>query len=82
MALIGAALPAQPQSMGRGTGRNAGVGALRRMDAAVFLTVWTLCVLASWDTSTKILLNVAAVALLCLKEAAVHIYLLRQSRTR
>lgn len=52
------------------------------MDAAVFLTVWTLCVLASWDTSTKILLNVAAVALLCLKEAAVHIYLLRQSRTR
>jgi len=51
--------------------------ALRRIDAAVLLSVWILCVLTDWDTTAKILLNVAAVGLLCLKELAVHRYLLR-----
>lgn len=36
-----------------------------------------LCALTEWDTTAKILLNVAAVGLLCLKELAVHRYLLR-----
>ena len=43
----------------------------------MLLSVWILCVLTDWDTTAKILLNVAAVGLLCLKELAVHRYLLR-----
>ncbi|MER2133104.1 MAG: hypothetical protein ABS910_00325 [Arthrobacter sp.] len=84
MALMSASLRAQPGVPGSSAIRVATGGALRLMDAAVFLSVWTLCVLTNWDTATKILLNVAAVGLLCLKEVAVHRYLLRhpESLTR
>ena len=50
--------------------------ALRMMDLPVLLTVWMLCVLTDWSTPAKVLVNVLAVGLLCLKELAVHRYLL------
>ncbi|MBD8043796.1 hypothetical protein H9638_08205 [Arthrobacter sp. Sa2BUA2] len=50
--------------------------ALRMMDLPVLLTVWMLCVLTDWSTPAKVLLNVVAVGLLCLKELAVHRYYL------
>ncbi len=80
MALMSASVRAQPGSA-RSQGKRVAAtgGALRRMDAAVLLTVWMLCVLTDWDTTTKVLLNVAAVGLLCLKEVAVHRYLLRRT---
>ncbi|WP_151723933.1 hypothetical protein [Arthrobacter luteolus] len=49
--------------------------ALRMMDIPVLMTVWMLCVLTDWSTPAKVLLNVVAVGLLCLKEVAVHRYL-------
>ena len=52
--------------------------ALRMMDLPVLLTVWMLCVLTDWSTPAKILLNVMAVGLLCLKELAVHRYALHR----
>ena len=82
MALMSASRSAQPRSDRFREPRPAAGGALRRIDAAVFLFVWTLCVLTDWDTSTKILLNAAAVGLLCLKEVAVHRYLLRRPVSR
>ncbi len=82
MALMSASLRAQPEAVGSSGIRVAAGGALRRIDAAVFLVVWTLCVLTNWDTVTKILLNVAAVGLLCLKEVAVHRHLLRRPESR
>lgn len=45
---------------------------LRVMDVPVLLSVWVLCVTTDWSTGTKAALNVAAVALLCLKEILVH----------
>lgn len=45
---------------------------LRVMDVPVLLSVWVLCVATDWSTGTKAALNVAAVALLCLKEFRVH----------
>jgi len=53
------------------------VKALRRLDLAVLGTVWMLCVLTDWSTGAKVALNVAAVALLCAKEAAAHRRLVR-----
>ncbi|WP_312180141.1 hypothetical protein [Arthrobacter sp.] len=47
------------------------------IDIPVLLMVWMLCVLTDWSTPAKVLLNVAAVGLLCLKELAVHRYLMR-----
>ena len=51
--------------------------ALRVMDVPVLLSVWVLCVSTDWSTGTKVALNIAAVALLCLKEFMVHRHLLR-----
>ena len=80
MALMSASLRAQPGSQrSQGKGVATTPAALRRMDAAVLLSVWMLCVLTDWDTSTKVLLNVAAVGVLCLKEVAVHRHLLRRT---
>ena len=45
---------------------------LRVMDVPVLLSVWVLCVTTDWSTGTKAALNVAAVALLCLKEFQLH----------
>ncbi|MCQ1986945.1 hypothetical protein [Arthrobacter sp. zg-Y844] len=38
----------------------------------VLILVWMLCVGTDWSTGTKIALNVAAVAALCLREAILH----------
>ncbi|MCC3265067.1 hypothetical protein [Arthrobacter gengyunqii] len=46
--------------------------ALRVMDVPVLLSVWVLCMTTDWSTGTKVALNVAAVAFLCLKEFMVH----------
>ena len=51
-----------------------------RADAPVLLTVWVLCVTTDWSTGTKIALNIAAVAGLCLKEYLVHRNLQRTQR--
>ena len=75
MALTSAPLRVQPRSQERQAARTPGV--LRKLDVTVLLVVWMLCALTEWDTTAKILLNVAAVGLLCLKELAVHRYLLR-----
>lgn len=48
-----------------------------RMDLPVLLIVWVLCVATDWSTGTKIALNVAAVAGLCLREYVVHLRLRR-----
>ncbi|MBO0895637.1 hypothetical protein [Arthrobacter sunyaminii] len=53
-------------------GRTDRVKGLRVMDVPVLLSVWILCVTTDWSTGTKAALNVAAVALLCLKEILVH----------
>lgn len=50
-----------------------------RADVPVLLTVWVLCVTTDWSTGTKIALNIAAVAGLCLKEYLVHRNLQRSS---
>ncbi|MET4059288.1 hypothetical protein ABIB35_000819 [Arthrobacter sp. UYP6] len=52
---------------------------LRVMDVPVLLSVWVLCVSTDWSTGTKAALNIAAVALLCLKELLVHRRLQRTS---
>ncbi|UWX98578.1 hypothetical protein N2K95_08035 [Arthrobacter zhaoxinii] len=52
--------------------RNRPVKALRSADVPVLILVWMLCVGTDWSTGTKIALNVAAVAALCLKEAVMH----------
>ncbi|WP_341395759.1 hypothetical protein [Arthrobacter sp. G119Y2] len=52
-----------------------------RADAPVLLTVWVLCVTTDWSTGTKIALNIAAVAGLCLKEYLVHRNLQHAQRT-
>lgn len=89
MALMSAPARARPRSQRpQGTQRSprthaAGIpAALRGLDLSVLLTVWMLCVLTDWDTTAKILLNAAAVVLLCLKELAVHRCLLRQGVPR
>ncbi|MCC9145308.1 MULTISPECIES: hypothetical protein [unclassified Arthrobacter] len=46
--------------------------ALRSADLPVLILVWMLCVGTDWSTGTKIALNVAAVAGLCLREAVLH----------
>lgn len=51
--------------------------ALRSLDLAVLGTVWMLCVMADWSTGAKVALNLAAVAVLCLKELAVHAWAVR-----
>ena len=76
MALTSAPLRVQPRSQKRRAARTPGV--LRKLDVTVLLVVWMVCVLTDWDTSAKIALNIAAVGLLCLKEVAVHRYLLRR----
>ncbi|GAA3286337.1 hypothetical protein ACFFON_04505 [Arthrobacter citreus] len=43
-----------------------------RAEVPVLLTVWVLCVTTDWSTGTKIALNVAAVAGLCLHEYLTH----------
>lgn len=55
--------------------------ALKTADLPVLISVWLLCVATDWSTGTKIALNVAAVALLCLKEVAVHRRLTRRTGT-
>ncbi|MBD7994025.1 hypothetical protein H9639_01770 [Arthrobacter sp. Sa2CUA1] len=67
-------MSAQPAAAARRAERPP--AALRLMDLPVLLTVWMLCVLTDWSTPAKVLLNVVAVGLLCLKELAVHRYLL------
>ena len=52
------------------------------MDVPVLLSVWVLCVTTDWSTGTKAALNIAAVALLCLKEVAVHRHLQRSAATK
>ena len=52
-----------------------------RAEVPVLLTVWVLCVTTDWSTGTKIALNIAAVAGLCLKEYLVHRNLQRSQRT-
>lgn len=56
--------------------------ALRILDVPVLLSVWVLCVTTDWSTGTKAGLNIAAVALLCLKEFMVHRALTRSSVSR
>lgn len=68
-------MSAQPGSESRRTERPP--AALRMIDIPVMLTVWMFCVLTDWSTPAKVLLNVAAVGLLCLKEVGVHRWLLR-----
>ena len=77
MALLSASRRARPRSQERREARTP--GALRLADVTALLAVWLVCVLTEWDTTAKILLNAAAVALLCLKELAVHRYLLKRS---
>ncbi|WAP53202.1 hypothetical protein OL239_09235 [Arthrobacter sp. ATA002] len=55
---------------------------LRIMDVPVLLSVWVLCVSTDWSTGTKAALNIAAVALLCLKEVLVHRRLQRDAVMR
>ena len=43
-----------------------------RAEVPVLLTVWILCVTTDWSTGTKIALNLAAVAGLCLNEYLTH----------
>ena len=43
-----------------------------RAEAPVLLSVWVLCASTDWSTGTKIALNVAAVAGLCLTEYLAH----------
>lgn len=74
MASTGTWFSAQPAAAVRRAERPP--AALRMMDLPVLLTVWMLCVLTDWSTPTKVLLNVMAVALLCLKELAAHRYAL------
>ena len=70
-------MSAQPGYKKRHAGRPP--AALRMIDIPVLLTVWMLCVLTDWSTPAKVLLNVAAVGLLCLKELAVHRHLTAQA---
>lgn len=51
------------------------------IDVPVLLSVWVLCVATDWSTGTKIALNVAAVAVLCLKEVLLHRRLQRLALT-
>ena len=46
--------------------------ALRSAEVPVLILVWMLCVGTDWSTGTKIALNVAAVAALCLREVILH----------
>lgn len=81
MASMSAWMTAQPRSnYQRATNRTP--AALRIIDAPVLLTVWMLCVLTDWSTPAKVALNAAAVALLCLKEVAVHRHLRHQAPAR
>lgn len=52
-----------------------------RVDLAVLMFVWVLCVTTDWSTGTKIAVNIAAVAGLCLHEYLVHRRLCRASRS-
>lgn len=54
---------------------------LHIMDVPVLLSVWILCVATDWSTGTKIALNIAAVAALCLKEVLLHRRLQHRVRT-
>lgn len=76
MALTSAPMRLQP----RARERQAFPGILRKLDVTVLLVVWMTCVLTNWDTSAKVALNLAAVVLLCLKEVAVHRYILRRRK--
>ncbi|WP_342024595.1 hypothetical protein AAE021_05390 [Arthrobacter citreus] len=49
-----------------------------RAEVPVLLAVWVLCVTTDWSTGTKIALNVAAVAGLCLNEYLTHRRLQRE----
>ncbi|MCC9196542.1 hypothetical protein QNO08_10030 [Arthrobacter sp. zg-Y820] len=51
--------------------------ALRIMDVPVLMFVWILCVTTDWSSGTKMALNLAAVAGLCVKEFLVHRHLQR-----
>ncbi|MFZ3454131.1 hypothetical protein [Arthrobacter sp. 7Tela_A1] len=77
MASMSAWMTAQPRSNYQRASRTP--AALRIIDAPVLLTVWMLCVLTDWSTPAKVALNAAAVALLCLKEVAVHRYMRREA---
>ncbi|MBF4995064.1 hypothetical protein ITX31_13225 [Arthrobacter gandavensis] len=80
MALTGAPVRLQPRARERRTARTPSV--LRKLDVTVLLLVWTICVLTDWDTSAKVALNIAAVVLLCLKEVAFHLWVVRQRMPR
>ncbi|MFF3037455.1 hypothetical protein [Arthrobacter citreus] len=78
MALTSAPVRFQPRARERQAARTP--GALRTLDVTVLLVVWMTCVLTDWDTSAKVALNIAAVGLLCLKEAAFHRFIMRRQQ--
>lgn len=52
-----------------------------RAEVPVLLIVWVLCVTTDWSSGTKIALNVAAVAGLCLNEYMTHRRLSREMQS-